>query len=107
MDIHKLRMISPLPVYLDEKPTGSTLALRPASLYGKIVGLLPNWRPAAVHILKALGALIEQSCHPKAVVMEPRVHEMVNQSGNLIDRLRARLDDLAQRVDVVILGTGD
>ena len=53
-----LTMVSPLPVYLDESTVGSKLAPRPATLDGQVVGLLPNWRPSAVEILKALGTLL-------------------------------------------------
>jgi hypothetical protein len=63
-------MLSPLPVYLDEATAGSKLASRPSTLDGKVVGLLPNWRPSAVHILKAIGTLLEERYRLKAVVME-------------------------------------
>ena len=74
MALLNLRIVSPLAQYLDELDEGNTLAPRPASLEGKIVGLLPNWRPSAVHILEAIGALVEEQCKPKAVVMEQMQH---------------------------------
>ena len=47
----KLAMISPCVGYLDEVSSGDSLAARPATLAGKVVGLVPNWRPAAIHLL--------------------------------------------------------
>lgn len=102
-----LTMLSPLPVYLDESVTDSGLAPRPATLDGKVVGLLPNWRPSAVHILKALGELLEARYRLKAVVMEQPVRELPIRTGKLLDTMRERLDELARRVDVVITATGD
>ncbi len=88
----KLRLASPRAVYLDEIAADNTLAPRPASLGGKVVGFLPNWRLAAVN----------------TVVMEQPVPEsFMQQRGELVDRLREQLDDLARRGDVVIAATGD
>ncbi|MBI3069511.1 MAG: hypothetical protein HYY79_11710 [Betaproteobacteria bacterium] len=103
----RVKLASPLPVYLDETTVGNSLAPRPASLDGKVVGLLPNWRPAAVNILKALGALLEERFRLKAVVMEPPVRESPSRTGKLLDAMRGQLDDLARRVDVVIAASGD
>ena len=102
-----LTMVSPLPVYLDESAPHNRLAPRPASLDGKVVGLLPNWRPSAVHILRAIGALLEERARLKAVVMEQPVRELPIRTGKLLDTMRGQLDDLARRVDVVITATGD
>lgn len=103
-----LRMVSPLPVYLDENTVGSMLAPRPATLKGKVVGLLPNWRPAAVHILKAIGTMLEERCHVKAVVLEPPVRVApMTKGGKLLDGMRDQLDDFARRVDVAIVASGD
>lgn len=104
----RLRMVSPFPVYLDESTASSALAPRPATLDGKVLGLLPNWRPSAVRILKALGTLLEQRYRLKAVVMEQPVREApISKGGNLLDGMRGHLDDLARRVDVVVTATGD
>ena len=103
----KLMMLSPLPVYLDDTTAHSTLAPRPPTLEGKVVGLLPNWRPSAVHILKAIGTLLEERYRLKAVVMEQPVRELPIRTGKLLDTMREKLDDLAERVDVVITSTGD
>ena len=97
-------MISPLAAYLDENE--SKLAPRPASLDGKVLGLLPNWRPAAVKILKPLAALLEQRYRLKALVMEEPAVGLP-----LLDHRRVpaaeKLDGLAQRVDVVLTASGD
>lgn len=107
MTSFKLTMISPLPVYLDESSPHRRLAPRPASLDGKVVGLLPNWRPSAVHMLRAIGALLAERARLKAVVMEQPVRELPIRTGKLLDTMRGQLDDLARRVDVVITATGD
>ncbi|HXV11249.1 MAG TPA: hypothetical protein VD839_10650 [Burkholderiales bacterium] len=103
----KLTMVSPLPVYLDESGPQNRLAPRPASLEGKVVGLLPNWRPSAVEILHAIGTLLQERCAVKALVMEQPVRELPIRTGKLLDTMRDQLDSLAHRVDVVITATGD
>jgi len=102
-----ITILSPLPVYLDELPAGSALAARPATLDGKVVGLLPNWRPSAIHILKAVGALLEQRYRLKALVLEQPVRELPIRTGKLLDAMHGHLDALARRVDVAITATGD
>lgn len=103
----KIRMFSPLPAYLDESGA-SALAPRPATLDGQVLGLLPNWRPSAAHILKALGALLEQRYRLKALVMEQPLRENPpSEKGKLLDVMREHLDAFAQRVDVAIVATGD
>jgi hypothetical protein len=102
-----LTMLSPLPVYLDETASHSVLAARPASLDGKVVGLLPNWRPSAVHLLEAIGTLLQERYRLKALVMEQPVRELPLRTGKLLDTMREQLDDLARRVDVAITATGD
>lgn len=107
MPSFKVRMFSPLPAYLDEADAG-VLAPRPASLDGKVLGLFPNWRPSAAHILKAFGALIEERYRLKAVVMEQPLRENPpSEKGRLLDVMREHLDAFAQRVDVAIVATGD
>lgn len=108
MSTLKLRMYSPLPIYRDEHEVGSPLAKRPASLEGKVVGLLPNWRPAAVHLLKTIGMLLEEKCRVKEVFMEPPVHVApMTKGGKLLDGMRDQLDEIARRADVVIVASGD
>ena len=102
-----LTMVSPLPVYLDESGPSSKLAPRSATLDGKIVGLLPNWRPSAVEILRAIGALLGERYRVRDLVMEQPVRELPIRTGKLLDTMRHQLDDLAGRVDVVITATGD
>ena len=101
-----LTMLSPLPVYLDGAVTGGALARRPGSLEGKVLGLLPNWRPSAVHILKAVGALLEERYRLKAVVLEQPVRELPIRTGKLLDTMTDLLDGFAKRVDVAITATG-
>ncbi len=102
-----LTMLSPLAVYLDEIADGSKFALRPATLDGKVLGLLPNWRPSAVHILKSLGDLLQERYKLKAVLMEQPVRELPLRAGRLLDTMKEQLDSLVGRVDVVITASGD
>jgi len=101
-------MISPCVSYLDEATDSNALAPRPASLEGKIVGLVPNWRPAAVHILSAIGALLQERCAVKEIIMQPvvRVSAMAK-GGKLLDGIISQLEAMAQRVDVALTATGD
>jgi hypothetical protein len=99
--------LSPLPVYLDETTAGTPLAPRPETLDGRVVGLLPNWRPSAVKLLEAVGQLLSERYRVQAVVMEQPVRELPQRTGGLIDAMGGSLDDLARRVDVVVTATGD
>ncbi len=100
-------MVSPLPVYLDETADTTPLAPRPETLDGRVVGLLPNWRPSAVKVLQAVGQLLQERYHVKAMVMAQPSRELPHRTGGLIDAIQDKLNDLAQRVDVVITATGD
>jgi hypothetical protein len=102
-----LTILSPLPVYLDETTEGTPLASRPETLDGRVVGLLPNWRPSAVKLLDAVGQLLSERYHVQAVVMEQPARELPQRTAGLIDALGGALDDMASRVDVVITATGD
>jgi hypothetical protein len=102
-----LTMLSPLPVYLDEAADGTPLAPRPETLDGRVVGLLPNWRPSALKLLEAVGKLLAERYHLRAVVLEQPARELPQRTGGLIDAIKETLDDLARRVDVVITATGD
>ncbi|HXH11601.1 MAG TPA: hypothetical protein VNP04_17770 [Alphaproteobacteria bacterium] len=102
-----LTMLSPLPVYLDEAMRGTPMAPRPETLNGRVIGLLPNWRPSAAKLLGAVGALLAERYHVQAVVMEQPARELPQRTGGLIDAMGGTLDDLARRVDVVVTATGD
>jgi hypothetical protein len=104
----KLSMISPCVRYLDEVSSGNALAPRPATLEGKVVGLVPNWRPAAVHLLAAVGTLLRERHGVKDVIMEPPVRiSAMARGGKLLDGIRDQLEALARRVDVALTATGD
>ena len=102
-----LTMLSPLPVYLDETTAGIPLAPRPETLNGRVVALLPNWRPSATKILEAVGRLLEERYRLKALVLEQPARELPQRTGGLIDAIRDQLDDIARRADAVITATGD
>jgi hypothetical protein len=99
-------MLSPLATYLDEI-SDCKLAPRPATLDGKVVGLLPNWRPSAIHILRSLGDLLQERYRLKAVIIEQPVREIPLRTGKLLDTMKEQIDSLVSRVDVVITASGD
>lgn len=104
----KLSMISPCVAYQDSIADGNALAPRPASLEDKVVGLIPNWRPAAVHLLSAIGKQLKERHGVKEVVMEPPVRlSAMARGGKLLDGIREQLIALSKRVDVAITATGD
>lgn len=104
----RLSMISPCVEYQDAIASGNALAERPKSLQGKVVGLIPNWRPAAVHLLTAIGNQLKERHGVSEVVMEPPVKiSAMAQGGKLLDGIRDRLAALSKRVDVAITATGD
>jgi hypothetical protein len=100
-------MLSPLATYLDDISSANKLAPRPATLDGMVVGLLPNWRPSAIHVLKSLGDLLQERYRLKAVIMEQPVRELPLRAGKLLDTMREQLASLVGRVDVVITASGD
>lgn len=102
-----LTMLSPLATFLDDISNASKLAPRPVTLDGKVVGLLPNWRPSAVHILQALGDVLQQRYRLKAVIMEQPVRELPLRAGKLLDTMKEQLSGMVGRVDVVITASGD
>ena len=104
----KLSMISPCVDYLDRIAADNALAARPSTLQGKVVGLIPNWRPAAVHLLTEVGEQLKQGHGVKEVIMEPPVRiSAMAAGGKLLDGIRAQLEALAKRVDVAVTATGD
>jgi len=102
-----LTMLSPLPVYMDEAAGATPLAPRPETLNGRVVALLPNWRPSAVEILQAVGKQLRQRYRLKDLLLEQPARELPQRTGALIDAVRGQLDDLARRADVVITATSD
>ncbi len=102
-----LTMMSPIPVYLDESTEGTGLAPRPDTLDGKVLALLPNWRPSAVEILRAVAELLQEKFKLKAVIEEQPVRELPIRTGKLLDTMAGKLDDLASRADIVLTATGD
>jgi hypothetical protein len=102
-----LTMVSPLAAYLDEITSASKLAPRPATLDGKVLGLLPNWRPSAVHILKSLGELLQERYQLKAIETAQPMRELPLRAGKLLDPMKEQLDSMVGRVDVVLVASGD
>ena len=106
-DTLRMMMLSPLPEYRDENEEALPLAPRTDSLDGKVVGLLPNWRPSAVEILGAVGVLLQERYTLNEIIQEQPIREVPSRSSGLIDALGGMLDELAGRVDVVVTATGD
>ena len=103
----EVRMLSPCVEYQDTIANPNALAERPASLKGKVVGLIPHWRPAAVHLLTEIGNQLKEH-GAKEVVMEPPVRiSAMAQGGKLLDGIREQLIAFSKRVDAAITATGD
>jgi len=107
MPTQSLQMFAPIPRYLDENTGSETLAMRLGTLEGKVIGLLPNWRPSAYDLLKAVGDVIRERCNPREIILEQPTREVPVKKGRLLDGMAQQLDDLASRVDAVITATGD
>jgi hypothetical protein len=107
MSALNMKMVSPLATYLDEVSDASRLAVRSATLDGKVLGLLPNWRPSAVHVLKSLSELIGERYKLKEVVLEQPVRELPLRAGKLIDTMKEQLSALVGRIDVALVASGD
>jgi hypothetical protein len=104
----KLSMMSPCVDYQDQIASASALAKRPDTLEGKVIGLVPNWRPAAVHILTAIGAMLKERYHLKDVIMQPVVTvSAMSKGGKLLDGITEQLEALSKRVDIAVTATGD
>ena len=102
-----LQMFAPTPLYGDEIAGANTLAPRLGTLEGKIIGLLPNWRPSAYDLLKAVGEVIQERCKTREIILEQPFREVPVKKGRLLDGMAQQLDELARRVDAVITASGD
>ena len=107
MSTLSINMLSPLAVYLDETSLRSALAPRPSTLDGLTIGLVPNWRPAGIDLLNALGDALKQRFQLKGAVLEPPVLQPPVGKNRLLDGMDEQLDDLARRVDVAIMAVAD
>jgi hypothetical protein len=101
-----LTTLSPVPPYLDQV-AANEIAARPATLDGKRLGLLANWRASSVPVLTALSTLLAERYHLKAVVIEQPLLEPPLKDDNVLASMQGKLDQLAPRVDVVITGSAD
>ena len=77
------------------------------TLDGKVLGLLPNWRPSAIHILKSLGELLQERYKLKAVEMAQPMRELPLRAGKLLDPMQEQLDSMVGRVDIALVASGD
>src|SRR5262245_58022174 len=94
----ELGMLSPCVDYLDLVAASGALASRPAALEGKVIGLIPNWRPAAVHILTEVGRQLQDRYGIKQVVLQPPVRvSAMAQGGKLLDGIREQLNVLDRK----------
>lgn len=88
------------PTGLDERTDDGTLAPRPATLKGLVVGLLDNTKPNTTMFLEKLGALLVET----EGVAETRLYTKDYFGTPAGDELLARI---AREVDVVVTGVGD
>ena len=89
---------------LDPRDTAETapaaLALRPASLDGKTLGLLSNNKPHSEDLLRMVASIIGER-YSLAGVVE------YNKGGHQWPADRSALEDLASRCDVMIHATAE
>ena len=89
---------------LDPRDTTETspaaLAIRPASLEGKMVGLLSNNKPHSEDLLRMVAGIIGQRFSLAGVVE-------YNKGGHQWPADRSALEDLARRCDVMIHATAE
>ena len=78
----------------------AALALRPASLDGKTLGLLSNNKPHSEELLRMMAAIIGER-YSLAGVIE------YNKGGHQWPADRSALEDLASRCDVMIHATAE
>ena len=89
---------------LDPRDTVETspaaLAIRPASLEGKTLGLLSNNKPHSEDLLRAVAGIIGERYSLAEVVQ-------YNKGGHQWPAQRSALEDLARRCDVMIHATAE
>ena len=76
------------------------LAARPASLDGRVLGLLSNNKPHSEDLLRMMAGIIGERYSLKEVVE-------YNKGGHQWPADRSALEDLAQRCDVMIHATAE
>ena len=96
---------SPSSVYtLDPRdealPSTAVLATRPASLDGKVLGLLSNNKPHSEDLLRMMASIIGERYSLKEVVE-------YNKGGHQWPAERDALEDLARRCDVMLHATAE
>jgi hypothetical protein len=80
----------------DEKP----LAPRHADLRGKRVGILDNTKSNADILMKRMAELLCEQYGAAEVIYRRKAHAAIGATNEL-------LDEMAERCDVVLLGSGD
>ena len=83
-----------------DQPTQAVLAARPASLDGRVLGLLSNNKPHSEDLLRMMAETIGERYSLKEVVE-------YNKGGHQWPADRSALEDLAQRCDVMIHATAE
>ena len=85
-----------------EGPTAKafTPAPRPASLAGKVIGILDNGKPRSDLLLREVQALLRSEASVADFVL-------VRKASAYRPAPDAQLDDLARRADAVVAGIGD
>jgi len=95
-------VLTPIPEYVEKEVT--LLAPRPQSLENLTVGLVANWRPSAAELLDTVGELLQNRYGLKELVQKQALH---GERRKWEDFVESFADEMAQRADVVITGTGD
>lgn len=98
------RMIEVLSPVAERRQREVPLAIRPATLDGKVLGLLDNGKPNAGRLVAAVGELLAARYRLAGVVKRSKSEGPLGAAGPLPDEMRA---DLIRRCDLVVNAIGD
>ncbi len=102
-----ITLVKPVAEYLQETTEKIKLARRADTLDGKVLCLIPNWRPSAVRLLNSLGEILSRRFKLKELVMEQPVKSAMTPGTYGLPLPEAKLNELAQRSDAIITAVGD
>lgn len=82
------------------EPMKTSMAIRPDTLDGKILGILDNGKPNAKRILDLVGELIAERCNLAGVVKKQKPDATKAAPQEM-------LDEMAEECNIAVVGVGD